>query len=502
MTFSNSGDHSPETINFMSFNQDSSCISVGSTLGYKIYNCDPFGKCFNKNDGGMGIVEMLFCTSLVAVVGMGDRPALSPRRLKIINTKRQSTICELTFPTAVLAVKLNRKRLVVLLEEQIYIYDISNMKLLHTIETASNPQAVAALSPSSENCYFVYPSPGPSSTLSNDPMNNNNTRDKVNGGAGSATRTGEVIIMDALSLQPVNVIEAHKSPLSFVAMNAAGTLIATASDKGTIIRVFSIPDGKLMNQFRRGSYASKIFSMGFDHDSALLVVSSATGTIHIFRLGGQGGISLGESIGDEEVGNYGGSEDLYETGSESSLIPRSNTDSASKLDAFIEAKRRNGGSMASLFRRSSQTLGRSVAGAMGNYLPKGVSQIWEPTRDFAYIKLPHVGGNKLASIPTTATTNVIDMEGATDEAGTKSTTTTVGGNSVKYSISPSVVAISGSLNSISSSNNGGGSTTTTEGGVYVMVVTLDGYFYQYAIDTIRGGECELVRQYSLLDNAS
>jgi len=53
--------------------------------------------------------------------------------------KRQSTICELTFPTSILAVKLNRKRLIVVLEEQIYVYDISNMKLLHTIETSPNP---------------------------------------------------------------------------------------------------------------------------------------------------------------------------------------------------------------------------------------------------------------------------------------------------------------------------------------------------------------------------
>jgi len=36
-------------------------------------------------------------------------------------------------------VKLNRKRLIVVLEEQIYVYDISNMQLKHTIETSSNP---------------------------------------------------------------------------------------------------------------------------------------------------------------------------------------------------------------------------------------------------------------------------------------------------------------------------------------------------------------------------
>ena len=35
---------------------------------------------------------------------------------------------------------MNRKRLVVVLEDQIYLYDISNMKLLYTIETSPNPQ--------------------------------------------------------------------------------------------------------------------------------------------------------------------------------------------------------------------------------------------------------------------------------------------------------------------------------------------------------------------------
>jgi len=35
---------------------------------------------------------------------------------------------------------MNRKTLVVVLETEIYIYDISNMKLLHVIETTPNPE--------------------------------------------------------------------------------------------------------------------------------------------------------------------------------------------------------------------------------------------------------------------------------------------------------------------------------------------------------------------------
>ena len=103
---------------------------------------------------------MLFCTSLIVLVGAADEPHSSPRKLQIMNTKvrleltlnsqkltfeqRQSMICELLFPSSILAVKLNRKSLVIILETEIYIYDISNMRLLHVIETTPNPEGMSA----------------------------------------------------------------------------------------------------------------------------------------------------------------------------------------------------------------------------------------------------------------------------------------------------------------------------------------------------------------------
>jgi autophagy-related protein 18 len=72
----------------VSFNQDGSCISVGTRKGYSIANVEPFGKVYSKAEGPCSIVEMLFCTSLVAIVGAADsQPSSSPRKLKIVNTK-------------------------------------------------------------------------------------------------------------------------------------------------------------------------------------------------------------------------------------------------------------------------------------------------------------------------------------------------------------------------------------------------------------------------------
>ena len=49
--------------------------------------------------------------------------------------------------------------------------------------------------------------------------------------------------IDAFNLQAKIMIPAHESPLAALTFNAAGTRLATASEKGTVIRVFSVDDG-------------------------------------------------------------------------------------------------------------------------------------------------------------------------------------------------------------------------------------------------------------------
>lgn len=349
--------------------------------------------------------------------------------------------------------------MIVVLEEQIYVYDISNMKLLHTIETSPNPNgmfqfpalfllapsvnlpvrcyiAICALSPSSDRCYIAYPrptssNPSPFSPPSHAPPS-----------AGQpAPLTGDVLLFDALKLEAVNVVEAHKSPLSHVALNNDGTLLATASDKGTIIRVFSVPGAQKLYQFRRGTYPSRIFSMSFNLMSSLLCISSATETVHIFRLGGSPPPSDAHSSSSHSVDSAAGSSSYSPTSSISSLPSGHAGPAAAGFEQYEEkARHHNGsGSFGSMIRRSSQTIGRTLAGAAGGYLPNSVTEMWKPARDFAFVKLKKPG--------------------------------------VK-----SVVALSSSS-------------------PQVMVVTSDGDYYIYNVDMESGGECVLTKQYSCVDPA-
>ncbi|KAL4956048.1 WD40-repeat-containing domain protein [Aspergillus filifer] len=415
-------------MNFVTFNQDYSYLAVATSKGFRIFTTDPFAKSYETKDGNIAIIEMLFSTSLVALI-------LSPRRLQITNTKRQSTICELTFPTTVLAVRLNRKRLVIVLEDQIYLYDIQTMKLLYTIETSPNPNALCALSPSSDNCYLAYPLPQKAAPSSfNPPAHAPPANTHV------TPTTGEVLIFDTVKLEAINVIEAHRSPLACITLNSDGTLIATASDKGTIIRVFSVPDGHKLYQFRRGSIPSRIFSMSFNTTSTLLCVSSSTETIHLFKLvppsqsseGSQSYSSAGRRRSFSSLSQSPDQEEGEEEHGSSDL-----------------SSRKHNGTLMGMLRRTSQNVGGAFAARVGGYLPKGVSEMWEPARDFAWIKIPKPNQGA----------------GPNPNAGPLR----------------SVVAMSSNT-------------------PQVMVVTSDGNFYVFSIDLSKGGEGTLTKQYSVLES--
>lgn len=301
---------------------------------------------------------------------------------------------------------MNRKRLVVVLENEIYIYDISTMKLLHTIETGPNPNAVCALSSSSEHSYLAYPSPAPSPSSAS-----------LSSGvppAPPAPTTGDVLIFDTLNLTAVNVIQAHKAPIAALALNSTGTMLATASDKGTVVRVFSVPDAKKLWQFRRGTTTAHIFSMNFNLASTLLAVSSDTSTIHIYRLANKDAAASSSSgAGDESPP---GSVSTFGDDAPSPPIAGSPQSAANSL------------------RRRSYHIGKSILGNAGTYLPKGVTEIWEPQRDFAHIKLRSGAGVR------------------------------------------TVVAMSSTL-------------------PQVMVIGADGVFQAYNIDLENGGECALMKEF-------
>ncbi|EEE67789.1 hypothetical protein OsJ_25522 [Oryza sativa Japonica Group] len=57
-----------------------------------------------------------------------------------------------------------------------------------------------------------------------------------------------------------------------------------ASVKGTIVRVFRVADGELLQEMKRGFDRADIYSIVFSPDSEWLAVSSDKGTVHVFHI--------------------------------------------------------------------------------------------------------------------------------------------------------------------------------------------------------------------------
>lgn len=249
---------SKDDILFIGFNQDGTSLCVGLKNGYRIYqihsadNIELVFECKSEKD--VCLVDRLFSSSLVAIVSLN-----SPRMVRVCHYKKGHDIVNYSYSNTILAVRMNRMRLVVCLEETLYIHNIRNMEVLHTIrDTPSNPDGLICLSSSEETSYLAYPG---SSIL------------------------GEVQIFDANHLKAVTMIPAHSGALACMAFDQNGLKLATASVKGTVIRVFSIPSGEKLYELRRGMKRNAtIYSLGFSYDGSMLSSSSNTETLHIFKL--------------------------------------------------------------------------------------------------------------------------------------------------------------------------------------------------------------------------
>ena len=204
---------------------------------------------------------MLFRCSPVALVvnpllnsmeAMGGATSVNKSyRVIIWDDLKQRSVIELEFAHEVRAVKLRRDKIVVVLPNMIKVFTFQPAPTqLHVFDTVLNMKGLCALSPTSDKALLAFPVSGEVSAVQNANI--------------SSTGLGRVQIVDLAhpDNQPITIV-AHDTKLSCLQMNIQGTRLATASDKGTLIRIFDTETGKLLSELRRGTQAATIYSINF-----------------------------------------------------------------------------------------------------------------------------------------------------------------------------------------------------------------------------------------------
>jgi WD40 repeat protein len=165
-------------------------------------------------------------------------------------TERVSTSLE--FKTAVLRVRISSTHLVVVQLNSVGIY---KMKMppekVTSYETVNNPWGLCCLGKN----IVAFPGLTP----------------------------GQVKIYN-LTTNNVSIVPAHNSPLRALALSGDETKVATASEQGTLVRLWSYPSCTKIMEFRRGIDPATIFSLGFSKSGHILAATSDKATLHVFDL--------------------------------------------------------------------------------------------------------------------------------------------------------------------------------------------------------------------------
>ncbi|CAH2353304.1 SVP1-like protein 2 [[Candida] railenensis] len=328
------------------FNQDQGCFAIGHEYGFHVYNTDPIDSRVQRNfyrvptqsqtsgshsqgpsnqppsssnstGSGIGHITMLHRTNYLALVGGGKHPRFSNNKVIIWDDLKRKTSLTLEFLSPVLQVLLSRIRIIVVLRNQVLVYGFSSPpKKFATYETIDNEFGLADLSVNSttfsdsagsnditQKGSTLLSSGTPTGTSIASPIipvhGSSSSISSLTSSSSSSIRSKTILAFPARSLGQiqlvdvsptgqeknlVSIIKAHKSHIRCLTLNRLGTLIASASETGTIIRVHSTHNTALLYEFRRGLDRAIITSMKFSHNDSKLAVLSDKNTLHVFNI--------------------------------------------------------------------------------------------------------------------------------------------------------------------------------------------------------------------------
>ncbi|KAI5399195.1 variant 2, Autophagy- protein 18a [Lathyrus oleraceus] len=205
----------------LSFNQDHTCFSASTKTGFRVFSCDPLRQLFRRVFPGVGFshVEMLHQTNILALVGGGLHPQFPRSSVVIWDDYRCESVGMLSFRSAVRGVRLRQDWIVVVLEFMVFVYRFVDLKVLCQFGTCENPKGLCVVSQLKESMVLVCP----------------------------GLQRGHVRV-EHYPKNKINYIRAHDSRLACLALTIDGKFLATASTKGTLIRVFDTGNGALLQE--------------------------------------------------------------------------------------------------------------------------------------------------------------------------------------------------------------------------------------------------------------
>lgn len=262
-------------LNTFGFNQDQSCFVAGTTSGFRVYTTSPVSEVHRRESTASGfdprsvvLISMLFKTQIFVMASVADGEG---NKLKIYDDCKHKFIGELRSRYAVKGVAMRRDIIVMVCEYAIYVYTCDKLRVILHLTTNANSNGLCVVAADSQPWILCCP--------------------------GQGAEKGLVRVQVGQDISQSHVFKAHENNLAAMALNSSGTLVATASENGHLVKVFQTKDGQELYRLRRGTSQTTISSIAFRCDDRFLAVASSSPTVHIFSLDPENSCAEGDVDG-------------------------------------------------------------------------------------------------------------------------------------------------------------------------------------------------------------
>ena len=204
---------------------------------------------------------MLNKSNILALVGGGTLPKFSKNKIVIWDDHQGIIMMQIRFNSDIIKVKMREDCIISILENRIYLLEINTLETIDIIDIFDNPNGIFSMSNINNKLNIAFPQ-----------------------NKGKIQLEYYNIIKENFKKDETKIINAHESYIAFLTLNNEGNVLATASDKGTLIRIFNVYNQEMITELRRGTKNTTINCLAFDINTEFVACTSEVGTVHIFDI--------------------------------------------------------------------------------------------------------------------------------------------------------------------------------------------------------------------------
>jgi hypothetical protein len=245
-------------IRSLSFTQNREFLCASLNTGFAVFSTNPWASVIHcpMPDQITNLAIAFPQSNLAVFAGSKGQRSFSERSVCVYDWSKQRPISDIECSEAVSNILGVGAIFVLVFPFEVRLYNYNPPSLTAQFHCATNPAAPCDVAERDSQAFVAL----------------------------TGRQVGYLKIVSISSASDYHEVIAANHPLTMIRFNRDATFVATASERGTLIRIINAVTGDIVGELRRGSFHANIVSLAFAPQGKFLVAYSDRGTIHLFGL--------------------------------------------------------------------------------------------------------------------------------------------------------------------------------------------------------------------------